>query len=143
MFKYVLAAGLVVLFSGLFHAQGNKMDSAAVVSASSPLYPANALVVRASGDIQVDVEIDKAGKVSSAHVVSGHPLLRKASEEAARRWQFAPAVNDEKRRKIQLTFAFRIVDKKAPRADVTSVFFPPYRVEVRNEPLKVKTYSSH
>ncbi len=55
-----------------------------------PAYPAAAMAVRASGAVNVQVTIDEEGNVISASAVSGHPLLRQASEQAARMAKFSP-----------------------------------------------------
>jgi TonB family protein len=57
---------------------------------AKPIYPAAAKAVRASGAVNVQVLIDEEGNVVSASAVSGHPLLRAASENAARESKFAP-----------------------------------------------------
>jgi len=57
-----------------------------------PKYPAAALAVKASGTVKVQVTIDENGSVVSASAISGHPLLRAASEQAARRATFSPTL---------------------------------------------------
>ena len=57
-----------------------------------PKYPAAALAVKASGTVKVQVTIDENGSVISASAISGHPLLRAASEQAARRATFSPTL---------------------------------------------------
>ncbi len=57
-----------------------------------PPYPAAAKAVRASGIVNVSVLIDEAGNVISAKAVSGHPLLRDASEKAAMASRFTPTI---------------------------------------------------
>lgn len=53
-----------------------------------PAYPAAARAVKASGSVNVAVVIDEQGNVESANAVSGHPLLRAASVEAAKQAKF-------------------------------------------------------
>lgn len=55
-----------------------------------PSYPPAAKAVRAAGAANVQVIIDKNGKVVSASAVSGHPLLRAAAVAAARSSKFTP-----------------------------------------------------
>lgn len=55
-----------------------------------PEYPPAAKAVNAIGTVNVQITIDEEGKVVSASAVSGHPLLRAASEKAARLCEFAP-----------------------------------------------------
>src|SRR5262249_27133762 len=49
-----------------------------------PEYPPIAKAARASGAVQVQVTINEKGAVIEAMVVSGHPLLRDATLDAAR-----------------------------------------------------------
>lgn len=60
------------------------------ISLPKPEYPPAAMAVRASGAVSVQVLIDENGYVISANAVSGHPLLRAASEAAARQATFSP-----------------------------------------------------
>lgn len=60
------------------------------ISLPKPAYPAIARVARASGTVVVQVLVDEKGNVVSARAVSGHPLLRPASEGAARGAKFTP-----------------------------------------------------
>jgi protein TonB len=53
-----------------------------------PPYPLAAKAVGADGPVNVQVMIDEEGTVVSAKAVSGHPLLRKAAEDAAKRAKF-------------------------------------------------------
>jgi len=55
-----------------------------------PEYPPIAAQAHASGMVVVQVLIDEAGNVSSAHAVSGHPLLQAAAVAAARQARFSP-----------------------------------------------------
>jgi TonB family protein len=57
-----------------------------------PAYPPAARAVNASGAVSVQVTVDEQGKVISAAAVSGHPLLRGASEAAARATTFTPTL---------------------------------------------------
>ncbi|MDQ6786167.1 MAG: energy transducer TonB [Acidobacteriota bacterium] len=57
-----------------------------------PEYPPAAKAVKAGGAVSVQVTFDEQGKVISAKAVSGHPLLRAASEQAARKCEFAPVL---------------------------------------------------
>lgn len=55
-----------------------------------PVYPAAATAIHAAGAVNVEVTIDEQGRVIAANAVSGHPLLRQAAEQAARRAVFSP-----------------------------------------------------
>ena len=55
-----------------------------------PQYPSPALAIRAGGPVTVQVTIDEEGNVISAKALSGHPLLLRVSEIAARSAKFTP-----------------------------------------------------
>ncbi|HEX8198208.1 MAG TPA: TonB family protein [Pyrinomonadaceae bacterium] len=56
-----------------------------------PEYTEAAKRARAAGRVNVRVKIDESGKVTEAKAVFGNPLLRVATERAARETKFAPA----------------------------------------------------
>jgi protein TonB len=62
------------------------------VSLPKPPYPDIARRVRAQGTVSVQVLIDISGKVVSAQVVSGHPLLAHAAKNAAFQARFSPTM---------------------------------------------------
>jgi len=57
-----------------------------------PPYPPAAKLIRAAGDVNVQVTIDENGNVISARAISGHPLLKQVSENAARDAKFNPTL---------------------------------------------------
>jgi protein TonB len=61
-------------------------------SLPKPTYPAAARAVRASGSVSVQVLIAEDGTLYSARAISGHPLLRSASETAACGSRFMPTL---------------------------------------------------
>ena len=87
------------------------------VSKVEPIYPPIAKAARASGDVKVEVVIDEMGKVLSARIVSGHPLLRGSALAAARQWTFKPAPSAKETAKLTavLTFHFELGDKTDSR----------------------------
>lgn len=62
------------------------------VSLPKPAYPAAARAVRAGGAVSVRVTVNEEGDVISAQAVSGHPLLRAASEAASLTAKFKPTL---------------------------------------------------
>lgn len=50
--------------------------------------------VRAEGTIIVELLMDTEGNVQCVRASNGHPLLRRAAEEAAKQWKFKPVVVD-------------------------------------------------
>jgi TonB family protein len=55
-----------------------------------PLYPPKALRLRIEGTVRLEACIAPSGEVTEVLVISGPPLLRRASMEAASHWRFAP-----------------------------------------------------
>ncbi len=55
-----------------------------------PPYPVPAKLIGAEGTVSVQITIDLDGSVISSRAVSGHPLLKRAAEDAARRAKFSP-----------------------------------------------------
>jgi TonB family protein len=60
------------------------------ISLPVPSLPPAGKAVGVVGTVSVQVVIDESGNVISTSAVSGHPLLRAAAENAARRSKFAP-----------------------------------------------------
>ncbi|MBV9217045.1 MAG: TonB family protein [Acidobacteria bacterium] len=75
-------------------ADGKTVSGGALNSSATqlppPEYPEAAKAVRASGQVIVQITVDEKGKVISATATYGHPLLRSAAEEAARKARFPP-----------------------------------------------------
>ena len=82
-----------------------------VTKYETPKYPQYATAVWARGEVVVDVRIDANGSVVSATVESGHVMLKKPSEDAARQWKFAPSGEDH--RKVKLVFVYNLKENKA------------------------------
>jgi protein TonB len=61
------------------------------ISLPKPAYPPVARAAKASGTVVVQVVVDENGNVTSAHAVSGHPLLQAAAVAAAHSAKFSPA----------------------------------------------------
>jgi TonB family protein len=55
-----------------------------------PSYPQSAKAAAAAGAVKVYVALDESGKVSSIFRSEGPVLLKKAAEDAARKWKFPP-----------------------------------------------------
>ena len=102
-----------------------------VVAAVAPILPPIARQARVESDVKVEVEIDEKGNVQSTKVISGHPLVSKASETTAKKWKFSPLGQEPSVRTVQLTFSFDCVDKEKLASDSTITFIPPYEVEVK------------
>jgi hypothetical protein len=77
--------------------------------------------------VVVKVTIDTAGKVTSAKVISGHPLLTAVSVATARRWLFSTAAQQDEGRSVDLEFLYEYVRN----AEEGGTFFmPPYQAGI-------------
>lgn len=126
----LLVAAVSAPFAGLAE-QRPGGRSPAVVLAVAPLYPSAGLALPQGGNATIEVTLSQRGDVSDAKPVSGSILLYRSSLEAAKRWKFGSSKAAQ--RKVRLTFSFRIVPKDAPLEDTSTVFSPPYKVEVRRK----------
>jgi TonB family protein len=87
--------------------QGGVRQGAPIVK-PQPTYPRNNNAKRfnASGPVEVQVTISITGRVTGAKAIKGHPLLRDAAVEAARRWEFEPTTINGVPMETQLTLTF-------------------------------------
>ena len=71
-----------------------------------PPYPPMAKAAHISGSVQIQILISEEGRVLSATSVTGHPLLREASVQAAREWAFSPTILNGKGVKVSGVISF-------------------------------------
>jgi TonB family protein len=110
-----------------------------VIKHFAPKYPAAAQAVRATGTIDVSVKIGKDGKVTSATALNGHPLLRKACENAAKEWTFTSDSNSDEH-EVKITFLLRLGDKN--EKDKVK-FKKPYTLELIGVLVKIVDTASY
>ena len=81
-----------------------------LITAPQPLYPAMAKQTRMQGSVNIQILVDEQGKVISAQVMSGNPMLTAAAREAAMRARFTPTTLNGVPVKIQgvITYNFRL-----------------------------------
>jgi TonB family protein len=142
--KPLLAAMLVVMAFTLstwpLAAASDNEDAItpSVVQAIPPKYPAVARAAKVSGEVVVEATVDSSGAVISTSIISGHKLLSNAVEKAANKWKFNPLEQRAKDRKVRLSFQFTLIPgNKGTPDDLGVVFWPPYKVEVRDTPYRV------
>jgi TonB family protein len=114
---------------------GKNDENPEVIKSVAPIYPAIALMTRASGTVTLEVRIDDQGKVITAAAISGHPLLQSSSVAAARRWEFATSTS-KKERSVTLTFIF---NSNTAEKDAGASFVSSYQVEIRPRSVVINT----
>lgn len=106
------------------------------LSLPKPTYPAAARAIRAYGDVLVEAKVDPLGRVASATVISGHPLLRIAAANAAKAAQFEKFDHDSVR---AVMLIYRFAESGSPEKSCCDGY--PYVIAVvQNFP--VVQYSS-
>ena len=85
------------------------MEVGHAVELAKPNYPAIAARSRASGEVRVQVILDAEGKVVAGHAISGHPLLKAVSVEAARKSRFKQILLDGKPVKVIGVISYNFV----------------------------------
>ena len=71
---------------------GGNVQSAMVISAPKPPYPAEAKLNRIQGVVKLNVVIGKDGIVKDVQVASGDPELTEVAVEAVRQWVYKPTL---------------------------------------------------
>lgn len=69
---------------------GGNVQASMLVKSVEPQYPPVARQARIQGTVRFSVVIDKAGRVSSMRLISGHPLLVQAAQEALQKYEYKP-----------------------------------------------------
>lgn len=68
------------------------MEALRLISQTPPVYPPLARAARIQGDVVLDAIISKDGMVQKVDLISGHPLLVQAAEDAVLKWWFQPTL---------------------------------------------------
>jgi TonB family protein len=71
---------------------GGNVESANLVRKVEPVYPPLAKQARVQGTVRFMVIIGKDGQVLNIQLISGHPLLVAAAEEAVKQWVYKPTL---------------------------------------------------
>ena len=59
-----------------------------------PVYPPQAKSLRMGGIVKVELIVDEDGRVAKVAKTEGPPLLKRAAQNAVRKWQFTPFTRD-------------------------------------------------
>ena len=79
------------------------------ISLPQPAYPIIAKQSRTQGSVNVQILVDEQGKVISAQIVAGNPMLTSAAKEAAMHARFTPTILNGQPVKIQGVIIYNFV----------------------------------
>ena len=79
------------------------VEAASIVTQAAPAYPPEARAKLIQGEVLLRAIIDKEGKISEVHVLSGDDLLAQAAMEAVRQWRYKPMLVDGEAREVDTT----------------------------------------
>lgn len=71
---------------------GGNVQAANLIRKVDPVYPPLAKQARVQGTVRYSVIIGKDGQVLNIQLISGHPLLVAAAEEAVKQWVYKPTL---------------------------------------------------
>jgi len=66
------------------------LSEAQLLNRVDPVYPKMALLSGVQGEVKLHAIIARDGKIMSLSVISGHPLLVRAAENAVSQWRYRP-----------------------------------------------------
>jgi TonB family protein len=79
------------------------IEAASIVTQTRPVYPPEARAKLIQGEVLLRATIDREGKVSEVHVLSGEDSLAPAAVEAVKHWQYKPMMVDGEPREVDTT----------------------------------------
>jgi protein TonB len=71
---------------------GGNVQAANLIKKVTPTYPPLAKQARISGQVRFTAIIGKDGTIQNLQLVSGHPLLVAAAQEAVKQWIYKPTL---------------------------------------------------
>ncbi len=88
--------------------------------------------VKGISSVIIQVEIDEQGNVNKAVAISGHPIFRQTTEQAARKSKFSPTLisGEAVKAKAFIIYRFIIVDKWSVKFKDISV----KDIQIENQP---------
>jgi Gram-negative bacterial TonB protein C-terminal len=118
--------------------------SVTLLKVSELPYPPMAKAARVAGDVDLMLTVRQDGKVDSAIVVSGPPMLRQPALDSARRSQFACRGCSERVTSYALRYTFRIVAREPPKEcqETPAEAPPPLEVNPSRRQVIVSTWQS-
>lgn len=95
--------GILALSPTFSFAQEQSDSQRKIVNRVVPSYPELARQMDIKGTVRIGVVVTPAGKVKTAQLIGGHPVLAKAAMDAIDKWKWAPT-SQETKELIELNF---------------------------------------
>jgi TonB family protein len=125
---------LIATFSENVFAQAGDGDyELKVQRIAFPSYPISAVAAGISGDVIIEIEIDKNGEVIGTRMLTGHKLLQKPVEQTVSLWKFSTGLKNEKQ---IFTFTFSIIPQGLPNTGTMVTFEMPNKITIFGLALK-------
>jgi TonB family protein len=93
-------------------------------------YPDIARLAAIQGTVAVQIIISSDGGVSTANAVSGHPVLKQATEKNIRRWRFDPSSAGNRPLTVKYEFRLELPRTTDYRPESQNIFELPTSVTV-------------
>ena len=90
---FLLTVSSFIAFSSILQAQEQGIERVSqrkTVQQVAPTYPEMAKTLKLSGKVRIIAKVAPSGKVVSAEVVGGHPILARAATDAVLQWRYEP-----------------------------------------------------
>lgn len=114
-FKLAVAIAALMSAAGILFAQSrDDSDSNKVVLTQlfAPTYPRLARQTGITGDVELNLKVGNDGSIESVEAVSGHPLLRSAALDSAKRSNFRCLRCTEAAVSYRLVYTFEVADTR-------------------------------
>jgi len=127
----VLALLFVIASEGQETKRDDTSDSQLIATyVVMPRYFAAALATRSQGEVTVAVKVSPEGNVTDAQTISGNQILGGNSIYVLRKWKFNTSKNKNEIREAEITFSYKLIEKREKTTEALSVFSLPFRVEI-------------
>ncbi len=91
-----LATALIALRPSVLAQQSTSPSERKVISQVSPVYPDLARKIQMKGTVRLEITVLPNGKMKSASVLGGSPLLVQAAVDAVQKWKWEPMPQETK-----------------------------------------------
>jgi TonB family protein len=104
-------------------------------------YPRLGTAAQLTGTVKLQVVVGEQGKVSTAEIISGHPLLARAAQENVKTWVFTRCCGSDRPTtspSIEFTYVFKLEGVADYRPQTRFRYEHPYRVTIVAEAQRMR-----